>query len=901
MALALGSRIGPYEISAQIGVGGMGEVYRAQDTKLKRQVAVKVLPESVAQDAERLARFQREAEVLAQLNHPNIAAIYGLEETGDAKALVMELVEGPTLADRIAQGPIPVDEALPIARQIAEALEAAHEQGIIHRDLKPANIKLRPDGTVKVLDFGLAKAMEPTGAMSSSVSMSPTITTPAMTQAGMILGTAAYMSPEQAKGRPADRRSDMWAFGAVLYEMLTGQRAFEAEDVSETLVAVLRVDVDLERLASHASPRIVTVVRRCLQKDPRERIHDAGDVRLALEGAFEPTGGTPSVAGSVSSPAWRRALPFVVVGVVAVIVTSVASLALRSVSSPRPVVRSVHQLPEGRNFRNTGRTGVAMAPTGQAFVYNTGGGLYLRRLDTLEARVIPGTEPALANPVFSPDGQSVAFYLNGGLRRLPVAGGTPVTLTPVADNTWGISWEPDGTLLYGQPDGIWQVSENGGEPRLLIATEEGEQASSPQRLPGGNWILFTLGRVGATGAVPWDQAEIVAESLTSGERRVLRTGGGAGRYISTGHLVYALQNVLFAVPFDVDRVAVTGGPVPVVQGVRRAITTADAFVAFAEDGTLVYVPGNTFGSETVTFAISDRAGQETRLSVPEGLYDYPRVSPDGRWVAFTATYSDGDDIAVYELGTDTAPRRLTFGGVGRFPIWSADSARVLYQSGRDGAPSLYWQAADGTGAAERLTTAEEGKSHIPDSVSPDGERVSFTVDSGQEAAVWVLTLQSKEAQPLVAEPGAQVAQSVFSPDGRWLTYQSNETGEDEIFVQPFPPTGAKYQLPNTRDNHYPLWSPDGSELFYTPGPGLRAAVRITTQPRFTFGNPVSLNLGSLLSGPPSTRRRHDIMPDGSGFLGTVPAGGEAGLAVDLTSIRIVEGWFEELQRLVPTN
>ena len=489
MALASGTRLGPYEITAQIGEGGMGEVYRATDTTLNRQVAVKVLPESLASDAERIARFEREAKTLASLNHTNIAQIYGFEKSSGVHALVMELVEGPTLADRIAQGAIPVDEALPIAKQIAEALEAAHEQGIIHRDLKPANVKLRPDGVVKVLDFGLAKALEPAGAMSPGMSQAPTITTPAMTQAGMILGTAAYMAPEQAKGRAVDKRSDVWAFGAVLYEMLTGKRAFDAEDVSETLAAVLRAEVNWTLLPQALSPALRTFLVRCLQKDPKQRIGDVQSLRLALEGAFETGLSRPDVipaARAVTPTLWRQALPAVVT---AVVVGLIVGFVVRAVTPPdlRPVIRSIHELPEGDVFDGTGRQVLAISADGEHFVYNSLDGLSLRPLDAFEDRVIPGTERlGTSSPAFSPDGQSVVSYtgVEGQLTRISVTGGASVTLT-AASNPFGMSWGEDGTILYGQPDGIWQVSENGGEPQRLIATDAGEQAHGPQRLPGG--------------------------------------------------------------------------------------------------------------------------------------------------------------------------------------------------------------------------------------------------------------------------------------------------------------------------------------------------------------------------------------------------------------------------------
>ena len=427
LALVPGTRLGPYEVTVQIGVGGMGEVYRATDTKLDRDVAIKVLPESLAGDPDRIARFQREAKTLAALNHPNIAQIHGLEDTDGVKALVMELVEGPTLADRIAQGAIPVDEALPIAMQIAEALEAAHEQGIVHRDLKPANVKVRPDGTVKVLDFGLAKALEPASAHGASagqaLSQAPTITTPAITQAGMILGTAAYMSPEQAKGRTIDKRSDVWAFGAVLYEMLTGQRAFGGADISETLADVMRVEPAWDTLPSGLSPSLTTFLRRCLQKDARQRLGDIHDMRLALEGAFE-TGGLQTAASvAVSQPAvWRRAWPLAFASLVTAVVVSLGWSAWPTSREPRSVTRFAHEPPVGRLFADATRPLLAFSTDGRHFVYATTEGLYLRSMEALEARLID--TPVVTSPFFSPDGQSVAYWDDtAGLKRIGIAGG----------------------------------------------------------------------------------------------------------------------------------------------------------------------------------------------------------------------------------------------------------------------------------------------------------------------------------------------------------------------------------------------------------------------------------------------------------------------------------------------
>ena len=908
MPLQAGTTLGPYTVTAQIGAGGMGEVYRARDTKLDRDVALKVLPEAFTADPDRLARFEREAKVLASLNHPNIGSIYGLEEAEGTKALVLELVEGPTLADRIKQGPIPLDEALPIAKQIAEALEAAHEQGIIHRDLKPANVKVKADGTVKVLDFGLAKAV--TGDLpAADFSQTATVTADG-TRAGVILGTAAYMSPEQAAGRSIGHRTDVWAFGCVLYEMLTGRRAFESGDLSEVLAGVIKSEPNWDALPK-LSPVLGSFLKRCVHKDPKQRVQAIGDLRLALEGAFEaPAAGAPGLTAAASSPRppWRRAVPLIA----SVLVVGIGALFAGRMSvpeAPRQVIRSSHLLPEGTFFRNAAWNPIDISSDGERFVYSGLDGLVVRELDSLQERVIPNTASAAIGALFlSPDGQSVGFFdfVDGQLMRIAVNGGAPLTLTSLnIDVPPGAVWDERGTILYGLRDGIWEVADSGGEPRQVIAIEPGEQADSPQRLPDGDRVLFALART--TGPNRWHEADIVVESLESGERRTIWSGGSSARYVPTGHLVFSQDDVLYAMPFDAEQLEVSGVPTPVVEGVRRAVGpeygNGAAFYAFSQQGTLIYVPSTGESTGLTTLGVADRNGQTEPLAMAAGTYDYPRASPDGRRVAFTTVYGDGTDISVYGIGSGTAPRRLTFGGGSRYPVWSSDGERVAFQNVEGEGASIFWQAADGSGLEERLTTAEDGSIHVPDSFSSDGAWLSFTVSSGNESAVWLLSVATGDAELLIAEPGARVSQSVLSPDDRWIAYQSTETGQDEIFVQPFPPTGAKHQLPGTLDNHHPFWAPDGRALFYVPGPGLFAVVNIATDGGFEFGNPVRFDLnGPLRMAPPQTIRRVDVLPDGRfvGVLGELnPVTGEP---VDPAfQIHIVQHWFEELKRLVPTN
>ena len=697
MPLTPGTRLGPYAITAQIGVGGMGEVYRATDTKLKRDVAVKVLPSHVAADPERLARFQREAEVLASLNHPNIAAIYGLEEADQTKALVMELVEGPTLADRIAQGAIPVDEALPVAKQIAEALEAAHEQGIIHRDLKPANIKLRPDGVVKVLDFGLAKALEPTGAMSPGMSQAPTITTPAMTQAGMILGTAAYMSPEQAKGKTVDKRSDIWAFGAVLYEMLSGQRVFPGGDTSEVLAGVIKSEPDWDVVPLDTPPLLLMFLKQCLKKDPKQRVPDIAAMRLALEGAFET--GVPQAVDSavVVQPAvWRRPVPFALAAsLLTAVVVGLVGWSLLPSAEPPSVNRFDYDLPEGQEFRGLSRSVMALSPDGRHFVYNTTQGLYLRSMGDLEARLIPGTEGNLVSPFFSPDGESVGYLQQGReLKRIAISGGAPVVIATGIQIPLGASWGPDGMILFGQTEGILRVSANGGTPELVIPAGAGEALSGPQLLRDGDSVLFSA--TTATGVTRWDQAQIVVQSLGTGERTVVLQGGSDARYLPTGHLVYALGDGLFAVAFDADRLEVQGGPVSLVEGVMRAGFSDAANYGVSDQGSLVYVIGTAAGNELVWV---DREGNVEPMGAPAGAYNVSvRLSPDGQRVAI-----EDADVRLFDIARQTLPR-LTFEG-GALPMWTPDGQHVTYRS--EGDPwNLFQRRADGSGSEEQLTTGD---------------------------------------------------------------------------------------------------------------------------------------------------------------------------------------------------
>src|SRR5262245_27092810 len=536
MPLSPGTRLGPYEIVAPLGAGGMGEVYRATDTNLKRQVAIKVLPQTVGADPERLARFQREAEVLATLNHPNIAHIHGLEKSDGALALVMELVGGPTLADRIAKGAMPIDEALPIATQVAEALEAAHEQGIIHRDLKPANIKVRSDGTVKVLDFGLAKAMEPTSAMSPHVSQSPTITTPAMmTGVGVMLGTAAYMAPEQAKGRTADKRSDLWAFGCVVYEMLTGRRAFEGEDVSDTLATVLKSEPDWALLPSDTPPAIRILIERCLAKDRRQRIGDIAAAQFALAEAsrFPGSNAASPVAPNVAKPLWKRAVPLTATLLLASTLVSAGVWWFRLSPPATRVTRFSIMLPAGQEFTSVLRAVFAISPDGTKLVYAANNRLFLRPFSDFESRAISGTESTsgVRMPVFSPDGRSIAFHVQAeaAIKRVAVSGGSAVTICRT-ELPQSMSWSSSNDIVFVLGRGVFRCALGAGTPEQLAHFNEDEAVAGAQILPGGKTLLFTLAKV-ADGPTRWDKARVVVETLGSGQRKTLIEGGSVVGFV----------------------------------------------------------------------------------------------------------------------------------------------------------------------------------------------------------------------------------------------------------------------------------------------------------------------------------------------------------------------------------
>jgi eukaryotic-like serine/threonine-protein kinase len=881
MTLASGTKLGSYEITAPIGAGGMGEVYRARDAKLGRDVALKVLPEAFARDAERMARFQREAKVLASLNHPNIASIYGLEDSGSTHALVMELVEGPTLADRIKQGPIPIDEALRIAKQICEALEYAHERGIVHRDLKPANIKVTNDDAVKVLDFGLAKAIE--GDPSSiDISSSPTMSRMATMQ-GVLLGTAPYMSPEQAKAKSVDRRADIWAFACVLYEMLTGKRAFDGETVTDTLAAVIKEEPDWSQLPAAKPARVRVLLQRCLQKDPKQRLRDIGDARISIDevlsGASDPS--SPAVAAAVplDVPLWRRTLPWAL-GIFTAVVAGFAGWALRP-SVSKPVVRAVITLPPGQQLAGM-ETGlvVALSPDGTylAYVASQGGvqQIYLRAMDSGEVKAVPGTEGAVG-PVFSQDGQWLSFFAGGKLEKIAVTGGEAQILADAPDNR-GASWGSQGSIAFVPTIGpIEQVSDAGGSPQPLTHLEDGEfDHIWPTFLPNSKAVLFSL----AANA-------IAVQPQGTGQRRTLIQGGVNSYYVSPGYLVYAQAGTLLAVPFDAERLEVTGTPVPVVQNVLNGgVGPAPFQYSVSASGSLVYVSGRAQQNGLVWV---NRSGAEEPLKAPVEAYDYLELSPDGQRLAVSI---GTHEVWLFDFARETLTPVTSGGAVTLDPVWSPDGKRIAFSSAKEGQLNMYWQMADGTGGVEQLRSSDHAE--LPSSWSPDGQLLAFTrLASGTGSDIWVLRLSDRKAEPFLQTP-AQESAARFSPDGRWLAYVSDTSGRREVYVQPYPGPGGRWQI-STDGGGQPVWSRNGRELFYQNGDKMMA-VDVSTVPNFSAGKPKMLFEGLYASSSSWLSPFYDVSPDGQRFLMLKPAG-QAATAPP--QINLVLNWTEELQRLVP--
>ena len=886
MSLTPGTRLGVYEISALIGEGGMGQVYRARDTKLNRDVALKVLPDSFAHDADRRARSTREAQTLASLNHPHIAAIYGLEESGGITALVMELVEGDDLSQRIARGAIPIDEALPIAKQIADALEAAHEQGIIHRDLKPANIKVRADGTVKVLDFGLAKAMEPAAGSSSNMSQSPTLSMRA-TQAGIILGTAAYMAPEQARGKTVDKRADIWAFGVVLFEMLAGAPPFPGEDISRVLARVIDRDPDWTLLPPTLSPALGRYLRRCLMKDPRQRIRDIGDVRLALEGAFETAAPQTTPAATTEAPRGRLAWMTAFAGVLGVALITALALWAPWRSPPVPTLRTLLvSIGADASLSTISGASAILSPDGTtlAFVATDANRsrLYIRKLDQLQAGALAGTEDA-DSPFMSPDSQWIAFFASGKLKKVAVTGGAAVNLCD-APNARGGTWADDDTIFFTSESTsnttLMRVSAAGGTPAAFGTLSKGAVTQRwPQALPGGKAVLYSE----HSSQNAWgDRSNLVVAPLSGGTPKVVVSGGYYGRYVPSGpgsptrgerqggHLVYVQQSTLFAVRFDLDRLETIGQAVPALEGLASNMAFGSAQLALSSDGTLVYVPG--LAATTVRpIDWLTRDGKTSVIRAVPADWANPRFSPDGQKLAIDISDGKQRDIWVYEWARDTLTQ-LTFDtGDDHDPVWTPDGRRIVFASDRAKASiaNLYWVNGDGTGEVTRLTDSPEIQA--PFSWHPSGRFLAFqTYGAATGTDLMILPMEGDPARgwtpgkPTVflGTPAAETA-PMFSPDGQWVAYASNEAGgRADVYVRPFPGPGGKWRI-SAAGGSFPRWSAITHELTFRPPAGQG---RIMAAPYAVVGESFRADAPQVWSPTniygATTNTGYDLHPDG---------------------------------------
>jgi eukaryotic-like serine/threonine-protein kinase len=905
VALGPGTRLGAYEILTLIGSGGMGEVYRARDARLGRDVAVKVLPSEVAADADRLARFEREAQVLASLNHPNIAHIHGFEDSTSVHTLVMELVEGPTLADRIARGPIPIDEALPIARQIAEALEAAHEQGIIHRDLKPANIKVRVDGTVKVLDFGLAKAMDTTGPSALNAMNSPTLSIHA-TQAGIILGTAAYMSPEQAAGKTVDKRSDLWAFGVVVLEMLTGRPVFTGETVSHVLASVLKSDPDWTNLPANTPTPIRRLLRRCLEKDRKRRLDSAAAARLEIDEVLTAPSAVDNPALPTTDsrlPARSRTLPWAIAGAALLFagVLLVLWAPWRAAAPPRVTRTTITTSgPAALTINGTDRD-LALSPDGTHVVYVGNGGtqLFVRALDALESVAI-ASGVSLRGPFVSTDSQWVGFIDNTNrLKKVAITGGPSITLASVDGGFRGATWAPDDTIIFATDNpatGLQRVSAAGGTPEVLTRPDRALNEADhvwPEILLGGRVVLFTI--VSQTGGL--ETAQVAVRDLRTGTHKVLLRGGSHGHYVASGHLLYVAAGTLRAIPFDPIRLQTHGTAVPVLPRLATTGTGAGDF-AVATDGTLVYVdmPGS-FAPNARTLVWVDRTGKEAPVDAPPRAYLHPRLSPDGTRVVL-ASGDQENDIWIWDLRRAMLTRLTLDPGTDWFPVWTADGRRIIFSSNRGGQPNLWWQAADGTGVAERLTTSSNGQ--WATGITPDGTAVVFhelTPTTGRDLLQLALD-GTRRVTPLL-QTKFDERNGIVSPDGRWLAYDSNSSGSFEIYVRPFPNVGGGQWQVSTAGGRQPLWARSGKEVFYVGADGALLRVPVEASgATWNAGAPMKL-LGRRYHNGSDTGRTYDVSPDGQRFLMIKAPETDAGAAPP--ALIVVQHWDEELKRLVPTR
>ncbi len=827
MSLEPGSSFGAYEIVAALGAGGMGAVFRARDIRLGRDVALKLLPESFSHDPDRVARFRREAQVLASLNHPNIGAIYGLEESNGAQAIVLELVDGETLADRLRRGPVPLSDQLQIAQQIAEALDAAHDRGIVHRDLKPSNVMLRPDGVVKVVDFGLATPVDATRP-DSGVSQAPTMTSPPGTGAGVVLGTAPYMSPEQARGKLVDRRTDVWALGCILYELATGQRAFDGATTTDTMAAILTREPDWSRLPATAPQALTSLIGRCLRKEPRQRVQSAGDVRVALEECERtpaaPVASVPRKRISTLAMALAAAAGMVVG---AAVWAFVARARAGAPVAALPSVRVVLQLPADAPLWLDDGESLAFSRDGRILAWVGGAGaarrIFLRPIDGMEAAPVPGTEGA-TNPFFSPDGQWIGFFTIGALKKIPIAGGSATMLAAAGEATRGGAWGDDNTIVFSPSvdTPLQRVPAAGGNATDVtkLSVLKANSHRFPAWVPGRQALIYTL-RLEASTSGTRDLA-IAAIDLATGAETVVIAGAAHPVFLPTGELLFVRNGTLFLVPFDASRLSTSGAEQPVVAGVHVGSSHAGQF---AVGGTrLVYVAGGMSDADERSIVVwRGLSGDERVLIAGPGTYRDLRFSPDGRRLAYAdfpvGSLGSGTDLWVADLQREVKVR-LAGTATGEWrPVWTTDGRDIIYGDTGGGIRRV---RADGSGAPVKLTTTTV--SQVPVSISPDGKYLAYHEERDFTADIWILPLDPAGPPRKFFEGAAAETLPVFSPDGHWIAYTSNESGSPQLYVRPFPNADAKWQISSTGTLDEHAWSPDGTKLYFRSGDGSKLMV-----------------------------------------------------------------------------
>jgi eukaryotic-like serine/threonine-protein kinase len=901
MPLGPGARLGPYEIVSALGAGGMGEVYRARDPRLGRDVAIKVIPLAFASDPERLARFEQEARAAAALNHPNILAVFDIGQHDGAPYIVSELLEGGTLRERLNGGALPVRRAVEHGVQICHGLAAAHEKGIVHRDLKPENIFITADGRVKILDFGLAKLtqIEPSFAAMSALPTTPAIHAAPQTLAGVVVGTIGYMAPEQVRGLPADHRADIFALGVIFYEMLAGRRAFHGDTAMDTMMAIVKESPpELSSGQRQIPPALGRIVDRCLEKNPAARFQSTRDLAFALESMSSASVATALAPRSVRVGRPRERLGWSVACVIAGIAAGLLGWWLKPTPAQgnSAIARLTVALPAGDQLANRDVPALALSPEGTQLVYagvrDGKQQLYLRRIDDLESKVIPGTNAALS-PFFSPDGQAVGFFAEGKLKTVALASGT-VRILCDAPSGHGGTWSSDGTIYFApvNTSGLWKVPASGGTPAEVTRVDHSKGEVShrwPQMLPGGKEVLFSVW----TGPGP-DEKKIVAQVLATGERRVLVEGGDTGRYVSSGHLIYARNDALMSVQMDVARLTVAASAAPALLAEQVYGGGEGAQYTVSNAGEIAYVPGSLRRIDRQLVWVN-RDGRVDPVPLPPRPYSNVALSPDGHQVAIQVD-ENTLNIWIYDFSRGTLrPLNTRASGSSQVPVWTPDGTRIVYRGTRAGFRNLFWNTVDRSSQEERLTT-RENTSQTPGAWSSAGRTLVFTeVDEATGDDISLLRLDGSDPKPqsLIASQFSE-QNPKLSPDGRWLAYTSDESGRREVYLRPFPLTDRKWQV-SADGGDEPVWARDGRELFYTNGVRMMTA-SVITQPTVSVESPRLLFEGRYVHSQTGSAA-YDVSLDGQRFLRVQPVEPDP----PNNQINVVINWFDELKRLGPTK